>query len=330
MMRGTVLVTGATGFTGGHLCRKLVEQGYAVRALVRDEQRSAELSRLGIELVPGDLRDGAALERAAQGVEIVYHIAALFRKENVTHKDMWDTNVEGTRNMLDAAIAAGVDRFVHCSTIGVHGEIKQPPATEETPYGPGDYYQESKTEGEKVAIQYMTEERLPISIFRPGGIYGPGDLRFLKLFRTIKNRKFVMFGSGDVLYQLVHISDLVKGILLCGTKREALGEIYILTGEQPLTLNDLVQKISHAVDVPPPKLHFPVTPLYYAGFLCEMACKPFGIEPPIYRRRVDFFRKDRAFSIEKAQQKLGFQPRVDLDAGLQETADWYMQKGYLQ
>ncbi|MCB0209842.1 MAG: NAD-dependent epimerase/dehydratase family protein [Anaerolineae bacterium] len=328
-MSPKILVTGGTGFTGGQLCKKLAQDGYSVRALVRAGSRSSELEKLGIELVTGDLRDKQSLAKATEGVDTVYHIAALFRPENVTRQDMWDINVEGTRNILDASIEAGVKRFVHCSTIGVHGDIKDPPATEETPYGPGDYYQESKTEGEMVALQYMREKRLPIVVFRPGGIYGPGDVRFLKLFKSIKNKKFVMFGSGQVLYQLVHIQDLVEGIILCGTKEEAVGNIYILTGEEPITLNHLVSEIANVVNVAPPKLRLPVAPLYYAGFACEILCKPLGINPPIYRRRVDFFKKDRAFSIKKAKSELGFQPKVDLETGLKNTANWYAQQGLL-
>ncbi|MCB0195121.1 MAG: NAD-dependent epimerase/dehydratase family protein [Anaerolineae bacterium] len=328
-MSPKILVTGGTGFTGGQLCKKLAQDGYAVRALVRAGSRSSELEKLGIELVTGDLRDKQSLAKATEGIDTVYHIAALFRPENVTRQDMWDINVEGTRNILDASIEAGVKRFVHCSTIGVHGDIKHPPATEDTPYGPGDYYQESKTEGEMVALQYMRENRLPIVVFRPGGIYGPGDVRFLKLFKSIKNKKFVMFGSGQVLYQLVHIHDLVEGIILCGTKDEAVGNIYILTGEEPITLNHLVSEIANVVNVAPPKLRLPVAPLYYAGFACEILCKPLGINPPLYRRRVDFFKKDRAFSIKKAMSELGFQPKVDLETGLKNTANWYAQQGLL-
>ncbi len=329
MAHESVLVTGATGFTGGHLCRGLVARGYQVRALVRDEQRAGDLRQLGVELIQGDLRDQAALARAVDNVQTVYHIAALFRQESVSRQIMWETNAEGVRKLLDAAIAANVARFVHCSTVGVHGETKQPPATETSPYGPGDDYQESKTAGEKIALEYMEAGRLPITIFRPGGIYGPGDLRFLKLFRGIKRRKFIMFGSGQVLYQLIYIDDLVDGIIRCGTQAAAVGEVYILTGEAPVTLNQLVQQIAAVVAVPPPRLRLPVLPLYLAGFLCEVLCKPLGIEPPLYRRRVDFFRKDRAFSIQKAQTQLGFAPKVDLACGLRQTAAWYLEKGLL-
>lgn len=329
MTTDRVLVTGTSGFTGGHLAERLAREGYAVRGLARDPERCATLRKHGVELVAGDLRDVASLRRAVEGMDVVYHIAALFRPENVSRKDMWDANVQGTQDLLDAAIEAGVKRFVHCSTVGVHGDIKTPPATEDTPYGPGDYYQESKTEGERIALRYMAEGRLPIVVFRPGGIYGPGDLRFLKLIKAIKSRKFIMLGSGNVLYQMIYIDDLVDGIILCGTKPDAVGNIYILTGEPPVTLNQLVSVIAEVVGVRPTRLRLPVMPVYLAGLLCELIFKPLGIHPPLYRRRVDFFRKTRSFDISKAKRELGFRPKTDLRSGIQTTVDWYHANGYL-
>lgn len=324
-----ILVTGATGFAGGHLCRRLAGAQYAVRALVRDPTRGVELRRWGVEVVTGDLRDSETLGRATTGIDVVYHIAAAYRQTNLSRKEMWETNVLGTRNLLDAAERAGVRRFVHCSTIGVHGGIKNPPANEETPYGPGDNYQESKTEGERVVREYMAQGRLPIVVFRPGGMYGPGDLRFLKLFRAIKSRWFIMLGSGQITYHLVYIDDLIDGILLCGTKEKSIGDVFILAGEAPVTLNQLVQVIAETFGVRPPRLRFPVAPVYLAGFLCELVCKPFGINPPLYRRRVDFFRKTRSFDISKAKRELGFYPKTDLRTGIKLTADWYREHGHL-
>jgi nucleoside-diphosphate-sugar epimerase len=324
-----VLVTGGTGFTGSHLCRRLLQEGNEVRVLVREQSDRSILDNLPIDWVAGDLSDCAALERATEGVEIVYHIAALFRPENVTRQQMWAVNVEGSKNLLEAAVKSQVGRFVHCSTVGVHGDIQNPPATEETPYAPGDYYQESKTEGEKIALQYAREGRLPVVIFRPGGIYGPGDLRFLKLFKGIKTGRFVMFGSGEILYQLIYIDDLIEGILRCGTEPAAVGNTYILTGNAPVTLNQLVAAIATVVKVPPPRWRLPVMPLYWAGFVCEVLCKPLGINPPLYRRRVDFFRKTRSFDIAKAKRELKFEPKVDLKTGLERTAQWYLSQGYL-
>jgi len=325
MTKKRVLVTGATGFTGSHLCQRLAADGYSVRGLVRDVSRASSLQAGGVDVVVGDLRDHESLRRAVSDIEVVYHVAGLFRPENVSRRDMWAVNVDGTRALLDAAVDAGVSRFVHCSTAGVHGGIKDPPANEETPYSPGDYYQESKTEGERIALQYMAERRLPAVVFRPAGIYGPGDLRFLKLIKAINARRFVMLGPGTVLYQLVFIEDLIDGILLCGSSESALGNVYLLTGEHPVTLNDLVRLIAGVLKVPPPQWHFPVTPVYAAGLLCELLFKPLKIHPPLYRRRVDFFRKTRAFDISKAKRDLGFHPKTELLRGLETTIAWYRQ-----
>jgi nucleoside-diphosphate-sugar epimerase len=262
-------------------------------------------------------------------MDVVYHIAAAFRKENVSRKEMWETNVLGTRNLLDAASRSGVQRFIHCSTVGVHGDIKNSPANEETPFAPGDHYQRSKAEAERLVLTYMAEDRLPTVVFRPGGIYGPRDLRFLKLFKAIKTRTFVMLGSGEVTYQMIYVDDLIDGILLCGTKAEAIGNVYILTGEEAVTLNQLVQTIAKTLGVRPTRLRFPVTPVYLAGFVCELLCKPFGVNPPLYRRRVDFFRKTRCFDISKAIRQLGFQPGIDLQTGTRLTAEWYRKDGLL-
>ncbi len=166
-------------------------------------------------------------------------------------------------------------------------------------------------------------------VFRPGGIYGPRDLRFLKLFKAIKRKNFVMLGSGNVLYQLIYIDDLIDGIVLCGTRDEAVGQVYILTGESPLTLNQMVANIAQVLGVRPPWLRLPVWPVYLAGLGCEIICKPFRINPPLYRRRVDFFRKTRSFDISKAKNDLHFEPKTDLKSGLLRTAEWYQQQGYL-
>lgn len=325
-----ILVTGGTGFTGGHLCRRLANDGHQVRALVRDPVKAQDLLEHGVEIAEGDLRDRQAVDRAARGVDLVYHIGALFRSENVSNQDMWDTNVLGTKNLLEAALKARVSRFVHCSTVGVHGDVKMPPATEEAPFSPGDRYQASKLEAEVVVSDYMADGKLPIVVMRPAGIYGPGDVRFLKLFRAVRNRTFVMLGSGLVYYQMIYIDDLVEGILLCGTKPQAVGNAYILAGDEIVTLSQLVELVAETLGAPAPRLRIPFTPVYFAAVLCEVVFKPFGIQPPLFRRRVDFFRKNRAFSAEKAKRDLGFQPTVGLAQGLRRTAEWYERTGKLR
>jgi len=327
--QGKVLVTGATGFTGGHLARRLLDMGLEVRLLVRPEREVVVFETKGAQIVRGDLTDPISVEKAVEGTNTIYHIAALYRQEGVSGDAFEAVNVQGTRNLLESAKKVGVRRFIHCSTVGVQGEIKNPPATEEHPYNPGDHYQRSKLEGEKAALSYF-EEGLPGVVFRPVGIYGPGDTRFLKLFRYIKNGKFKMFGSGKVLYHLTYIDDLVDGILLAGTVPGIEGEIFTLGGERYTTLSELVGAIAEVLGVRVSRLRYPVWPLWLAGALCEILCRPFGIEPPVYRRRVEFFMKDRAFDIQKAKRMLGYAPKVDLESGLARTAAWYQTQGFFK
>jgi nucleoside-diphosphate-sugar epimerase len=168
-----------------------------------------------------------------------------------------------------------------------------------------------------------------VTVVRPAGIYGPGDLRFLKLFKAIHNRRFWMIGNGKVFYHFTYIDDLVDGIWLCGNRKEALGKVYIIAGNEYVTLNTLVSLISEALSINRPKRHIPFWPVYTLGFACELFCKPFGFNPPLYRRRVDFFRKHRAFDISKASKELGFEPKTDLKTGISLTAEWYRQQGLL-
>lgn len=323
-----VLVTGATGFTGGHLALRLRRLGHPVRALARPKAVTDHLKAAGVELVPGDLRNQDDVLRAAEGVRRIYHIAAVFRTAGHPDSFYHDVNAGGTEHVLAAARRHGVERTVHCSTIGVHGDVKEIPCTEDSPFNPGDIYQKTKLKGE-LAARAAFDAGLPGVIFRPGGIYGPGDLRFLKLFRTIHNRTFRMFGSGETLYHTAYVDDLVDGILLCGEHPKALGQTYILAGDGYVTLNELVKEVALALGVPPPSGRLPFWPLWAGATLCEGVCRPLGIDPPLHRRRVDFFVKNRAFSIEKAKRELGYQPKVPLKEGLRRTAAWYVEQGHL-
>jgi len=323
-----VLVTGATGFTGGHLARGLAARGHHVVALVREEARGAGLGQ-DITLVRGDIRDPAAVERAARGVEVVYHIAAIYRQAGLRDAEYRDVNARAVRTVIEAAARTGVRRVVHCSTVGVQGDIQHPPATEDAPLAPGDIYQVTKLEGEAAARDTATRTGVEVVIARPTGIYGPGDRRLLKLFRGVARRRFVVLGSGDIFYHLTYIDDLVEGFRLCGEIAAAAGRTYILAGSEVTSLNELVRIIADVAGVPPPRLHLPVWPVWAAGAACEAICAPLGIAPPIYRRRVDFFTKSRAFDISRARAELGFEPRVGLREGIRRTLDWYRLNGWI-
>jgi nucleoside-diphosphate-sugar epimerase len=328
-MSSRILVTGGTGFTGSRLCERLIKDGYEVRTIARKPTTATHLARLGVEVISGDIQDFDTALKATASVEKVYHVAALYRREGVPRRMFWDVNVTGTENLLRASLAKDVARFIHCSTVGVHGGIKQPPANEDTPYGPGDHYQESKTEGEKIAIRFMQQKQIAVTVLRPAPIYGPGDLRFLKLFKAIHNRRFWMIGNGEVFYHLTYIDDLIEGILLCGTNNSAVGRIYIIGGKEYVTLNTLATLIAQALAVRLPDRRIPLWPFYALGYACELICRPFGIDPPLYRRRIDFFRKNRAFDISRAKRELGFEPKTDLKTGIGLTAEWYQKEGLL-
>jgi nucleoside-diphosphate-sugar epimerase len=321
-------VTGASGFTGSYLCSALIKKGYSVTALVRKSSKVEHLQKKGITLVEGDLANPGSLKGKIKNIDLVFNIAALYRQE--VSKDMFTkVHVEGTKALLDEAISAGVKRFIHCSTVGVQGEIENPPAKETAPYNPGDHYQESKLAGEKLALSYFKDKKIDVVVVRPVGIYGPGDTRFLKLFKHIYTGNFKMIGSGKVLYHLTFVEDLAAGIILAGETPKASGQIYTIGGDEYLPLEDLVKMISEIFKKPVSKLRIPLFPVYAAAFLCEKICKALKIEPPLYRRRLDFFTKDRAFDISKAKKELGYAPKVPLTEGLTRTAGWYKENGLL-
>jgi len=328
-----VLVTGATGFTGGRLATALAARGHEVRALVRPRSISrfegSDAARAGVQSVEGELTTPSAVAAACVGIEVVYHIAAMYREAGHRAAAYRDANVEGTRHVLEAALSKEVRRVVHCSTGGVHGHIVHPPADEEAPFNPGDIYQETKLEGERLAGKYAASAALEVVIARPIGIYGPGDTRFLKLFRGIARGRFPMLGSGRAFYHLTFIDDLVEGLRLCGETPAARGRTYILAGPEYTTLGELVALVASELGVRPPRLRLPVWPVWVAGLLCEALMVPLGLEPPLHRRRVDFYTKSRAFSTARARSEIGYNPHVDLRTGIRLTIEWYRGEGLL-
>jgi nucleoside-diphosphate-sugar epimerase len=324
------LVTGATGFTGRVLARRLASTGAQVRLLVRDRARwQPNGDPSGVEVLEGDVRDRQAVAAAMDGIDTVFHLAALYRVAGLPEQAYWDVHVTGTSNLLEAARAAGVGRFVHCSTVGVHGHVEQPPADETYRAAPGDEYQRSKLEGERLALRCHRDTGLPVAVIRPTAIYGPGDTRLLKLFRLAAMHPRIILGPGTIYYHMVHVDDLVQGFLLAAEVDAAIGEVFIVGGEEVLTLNQLLDRIAATLGSSGRTLHFPARPFQLLGSMCEAICRPFGLVPPLYRRRVDFFTKSRAFCIDKAKRVLGYRPRVTLQEGLADTAESYRVLGLI-
>ena len=325
-----MLVTGAAGYTGTALVRHLVSAGYPVRALVRTPEQARTLEACGAETIMGDVRDRSVLEQAVRGVRTVYHLAAVFRRAGVPDSEYRSVHVDATRDLIECSAAAGVRRLVHCSTVGVHGDVDRAcPASEEAPLHPGDVYQQTKLEGEIVARAAAARTGLAVTIVRPGPIYGPGDRRLLKLIGGVARRRFLVVGDGSPRFQLVYVEDLAKGLVLAAETPSAIGRTYIITGNEAPTLNELVEEIAEVAHVRPFRLHLPVWPFLLAGALCEAICIPLGIEPPIFRRRVRFFTNNRWFDTSRAQRELGYTPKTRLHEGLARTLSSYRQLGWI-
>lgn len=328
MPEAPILITGGLGFLGGHLSARFSAAGEAVRILARPERR-AETQESPHEIVWGDIRDAESVERAVRGAKVVVHTVSNFRKGGSDEQEAYAVNVEGTRNVLAACRKAGVEQLIHCSTIGVHGSVLEIPADEETPFNPLDLYQETKLLAEQEVWKAYRETGLPVTVIRPISMFGPGDQRMLKLFRMIQKRRFVMVGDGEALFQPAYIDDVVEGFRLVLRNPKAIGEAFIVGGEEYVPLKSLVAMIAEELDVPAPRLRLPLGPVLLAADLCERIFVPFKREPPLHRRRVSFFQNNRAFTVRKAKEVLGFRPSKSLREGLRSTIGWYRQQGWI-
>jgi nucleoside-diphosphate-sugar epimerase len=326
-----VLITGGTGFVGAHLVRRLLTKGHRVTSLdknpglVDDELRSK-----GATLLSGSVTEPGDVERAMAGSELVYHLASPFGDILQPDQAYWDIEVNGTRNVLEAAADHGVRRVVHCSTQGVHGIIADPPGNEDSPIAPRDYYCYSKAEGEKVCREFMARG-MDIVIVRPTSVYGPGDTRgWLKLYRMVSRGWFLMIGSGKTLNHPVYVENLVDLFELCAYRPAAKGRVYLAGDDEPVTLSELVREVGAAVGSKVRIVRFPwYGAAWVAASAMELGFKVLRVSPPVFRRRLSWFKTNRAFRIDRAKAELGYSPRVRLRDGLARTAYWYRNAGYL-
>jgi nucleoside-diphosphate-sugar epimerase len=325
------LVTGGTGFVGSHLVRRLLAGGHDVVSLDKnpglfdDELRSG-----GARLVTGSVTDPDQVSRAMAGCELVYHLASPFGDILQPDAAYWDIEVNGTRNVLEAAERLGVRRVVHCSTQGVHGIIERPPGDENSPMAPRDFYCYSKVEGERVCQEFIGKG-MDLVILRPTSVYGPGDTRgWLKLYRMVNSGWFLMVGDGQTLNHPVYVENLVDAFELAAQRKSASGRVYLAGDEEPVTLIDLVRQVGAVLGSEVRIVKFPWYDLAWMGATAiEKVSKYFGVNPPVFRRRLSWFKTNRAFRIDRAKSELGYKPRVRLREGLARTASWYRQAGYL-
>ncbi len=326
-----VLVTGATGFTGVVLTKKLIAAGLKVSAVARPTSNLKPLEGLPITWFRGEIFDEEIMRQALRGQEYVFHVAAAFRDAKSTEQDYWNVHVKSTQIIANDVLKnPDFKRFVHISTFGVHGHIANPPATETYPYGPGDGYQRTKMEAELWLNDFAGKNKLNYTIIRPAAIYGPGDRRLLKLFKMATRRYFPLLGSGKCMYHLVHVDDLTNTFIIAATHPAAQGETFVCGGDEAIAIADIAKIIAGHFKVEMKVIRLPIWPFFLAGDICEMICKPLNIEPPIYRRRVAFYSKDRHFDVSKMRNVLGYKPKYSNQAGLIQTADWYVEQGWMQ
>lgn len=325
-----VLVTGATGFTGRVLARRLAGQGCRVRAIARPSSDLAPLADLDVDWFRGDVYDPATVRAAMTGAHYVFHVAAAFRESGIADAVYRDVHVTSTQLLARAAAELpDFERFVHVSTVGVHGHIDNPPADETAPFHPGDVYQRTKAEAETWLHGFAAEHGLPYTVVRPAAIYGPGDTRLLKLFRMALKPVFILLGRGKCLYHLIHVEDLAAILIRAATHPGAMGQAFIAGSPESVTLEQMGRIVGDELGHPVRVLRLPAWPVFLAADLCEAACRPLKRKPPLYRRRVAFFTKDRSFDTRKLRERLGYTCRYGNETGLRQTARWYREHGWL-
>lgn len=324
------LVTGATGFTGSTLVRKLVEQGVEVVAIARPTSNLTPFQGLPIRWFQGDVFDPQLIEQAMQKINYIFHMATPFREAKSPDVGYHNVHVASTQHLAKAALQqSDFRRFVQVSTIGVHGHVDNPPGDERCPFKPGDIYQATKLEGETWIKKFGAQTGLPVTVVRPAGIYGPGEKRLLKIYKMAMRGWVPAIGNGSNLLHFVHVDDLTNFLLLAATHPQATGEVFICGSQQAIRFRDMVNLIGSYYQRSPRFISLPAPPIFALGDLFELICRPLGVEPPIYRRRLAFYTKDRSFDTRKMQKLLNFIPSHTDKDGLIELAQWYLDNGWL-
>ncbi len=323
-----VLVTGATGFVGGHLTEALIKRGYQARALARQSSDTSLLMKADIEIVNGDIRDAAVMKRAVRDCHCVYHLAAKTTKDHLSKKQYYAHNVQGTKNVAQAALDAGVSRLVYASTIGIYGTVCNSSIDENTAPSPDSYYRETKLGGEKEVVRLHRDSGLPVVVARLGSVFGPGSCSWLDLCRKILKGDFRIIGAGENYDHMVYVDDLVEGLCRCGEVKGIEGRTYIITSPEPAKLRLLLEMIARELGVDAVLDSLPAAPFRAYQRLGGLVYRWFGIELPRFHY-YDLFFMNQVFKTTRAQKELGYSPNVSLRDGFRRLLGWYREKGYL-
>lgn len=326
----TVLVTGATGFLGTRLVRRLLWSGVRVRVLVRSASMAQSFAERGVAAVVGEITDSRQLRDAVDGAAVIYHLAGRLLVPGVPAAEYHRTHVEGTKAVLSVCQGEpGVKRFVHVSTTGVLGVTGPRPADETAPIRPTNVYESTKAEAE-LAVRDSWLEGFPAVIARPGLVYGPGDLHLLPFFRSVLRRQFRPIGSQPVWLHPIYVDDLTEGLIRCGERPRAPQECFHLAGRQPVSLADLAQAIAQAGGTRLPAGHIPIKAARALAVVGDQLPTGLKRSAPLTRSRVDFLTHSRVYDVTKAARLLDFHPTTALSTGIAQTIAWYQREGYLE
>lgn len=326
--RPLAFITGATGMIGSHLARRLLDEGWRVRALARRTSDTALLKSWGVGRVQGDVGDPAgAFTPHLEDADYVFHCAALV-SDWAPLEEMVRVNVEGTRHLAEAAIAYGrMKRFVFLSSMVVLGMAPQRDLDETAPMiHTGDHYNLTKIRAEEAVRQLAAERGLPAVVIRPPYVYGPRDRQFLpRVLENLKNGKFRFVGSGRQPLSLCHVGNLVEALYLAATRPGVVGEVFMVADGDAVTRVRLMEIVCEETGYAMPTRHAPT-------WVVRLACPVMeGLwrlkrspEPPLVNKfRLKFMVTPLTYRIEKARRLLGYEPKVGTEAGLRETLRWF-------
>lgn len=323
------LITGVTGFIGSHVAMRMVaERCGTVRCMARDPAKAQDLVRIGVEVVAGDLRDPASLERAVQGCSVVINSAA--QVASVPERRTFEeSNVAGTENLLRASAGAGVRRFVHLSSVAVFGLAAAGEVDDRTPVNhSGDPYCDSKVDSEEIVLRYHREGRLPVTVIRPSVVYGPGSTHWTVIpLKRIKKGKMFIFGGGRASLNYVYIDNLVDAILRAAEDDRALGEAFIVNDGATTWRQyfDAYARMAGKKPVPSMPLWTARVWVHYRNLLAALRGEPYRIHP----NGLGFLASTAVFRQTHIEQTLGHRSRVDFEEGLRRTEAWCREVGLL-
>ena len=329
-----LLVTGGTGFIGSHLAEEGRRRGAQVVVLgladrPEEKANAALLASQGVEILPGSITDAELCARAMRGVTHVFHLAVAMREGGKSDEFFEAINLDGTRRLLDAAASGRVERFVYCSTIGIYGHRAPGVTSEDSPLRPGNIYERTKVSAEALVREFGAGRGLPYVILRPADVYGPRDQRLLKLFKGVSRGRFPLFGDGSGRRHMVYVDDVVSAFFAACERPDAVDQRMIVAGPRPCTLRELIEAVRQATGSPRYGFRLPLAPMLATAAVVEDVCQVLKLDPPIYRRRMDFFTSDSAFDTSRARRLLGWAPRVDLAEGVKRTYEAYRAAGEL-